>query len=625
MTKSLINFEEEKNYEKDLNNYIKNTEKKSKSVENIKTDKTKKIEKKNFPKKRKTIEIMKNWLINFNKNKNLKNILYSNLKKSNNKMKLKKNHNFEKILINFFILSPTKKEYKISYIFNNQQNEYIENDIKKFLVPKIKKAKKHLITNNFSKINDLLFKENIFDKKYYFYTIRLNSGLEEIEYDKFNFKILDLVNPLKHHFFFILGIKDFFIKENKKKDFFEIIIYDKFYVFQSYYPFSKFFKDILESFFFEIKKKRVEIFNSGTKGSKLDKKILISISSHRLTNYIKTFTTELLQELQNFQIFNKHNKKIKIKTLKKTFETPQSSEINYSLANHGYQNLLKKIPLEDFLFLYISLILEKSFIIISKNLNEISLFINTLISFLKPFDWVFPIIFKLPENCFDILNSPVPIIIGINMDSEKFVNNVFPLYSKNNNLEDLVFVFLDDFFILSFFEDFSHYCVPDYKLFLPKLMRIYHDDFCEKKSSQFLIEKKVRQKKNFFFVKLKSIYDTKMRFNKLKGEDVGNLGKSKSFNFFKKLENTFSKKNEDKFEKIDFEKNIFLFFNEFYKKSIIRPTKESFLLKKDMSLVDEEFLKHENDKIFFTNFRNSQFFNNFLQKEYDIKKKESLF
>ena len=630
MTKSLINIEEKDDFEKDLNSYINNNNvKKSKSAEKIENKEINKIKKtkKNFPNKRKTIELMKNWLIDFNNNKNLKSLLYSNLKKDTNKMNLKKGYKFEKILLNFFILSPSKKEYKISFIYNPEDKNYIENDIKKFLVPKIQKAKKHLIINNFSKINDLLFKENIFDKKYYFYTIRLNSGLEEIQYDKFNFKVLDLINPLKKYFFFILSIKDFFIKENEKKDFFDIIIYDKFYVFQSYYPFSEFYKNILEAYFFEIKKKRLEIFNSGVKNSKLDKNKLISISSHRLNDFSKNLTDKMLFDLEKIEIYNKYNLQINIEILKKNFETPKFNEINYSLSKYCFENTLKKIPLEDFLFLYLSIILEKSFIIISKNLNQISSFINTLISFLKPFDWVFPLIFKLPENCFDILNSPVPIIVGINMDSENFANNIFPLYTKNNNnLDSLIFVFLDDFFILSFFEDFGNYCIPDYKFFLPKLMRIYQKDFCNKKSNQFLIEKKTKKKNNYFFIKLKSIYDTKMRFNKIKNKKDINMNKSKSFNFFRKLENPFSKKkSEGKIDNISIQKNIFQFFNDFYKKTIIKPSKESFLLKKDLSLVDEEFLEHENDKVFFTNVRKTQFFSNFVQKEFHIKKKDSIF
>ena len=60
---------------------------------------------------------------------------------------------------------------------------------------------------------------------------------------------------------------------------------------------------------------------------------------------------------------------------------------------------------------------------------------------MKPFVWCNPIIYSLPESNFPIINSPVPIIAGINLSRVEFELRVKSLFIPADNY---VFVFLDE-------------------------------------------------------------------------------------------------------------------------------------------------------------------------------------
>jgi hypothetical protein len=61
--------------------------------------------------------------------------------------------------------------------------------------------------------------------------------------------------------------------------------------------------------------------------------------------------------------------------------------------------------------------MEYSLVFCSDNITFLS---NTLIFFhnaaLKPLKWIHPLIFNLPEKLLAILDSPVPVLVGINRD-----------------------------------------------------------------------------------------------------------------------------------------------------------------------------------------------------------------
>ena len=67
----------------------------------------------------------------------------------------------------------------------------------------------------------------------------------------------------------------------------------------------------------------------------------------------------------------------------------------------------------------------------------------TFYGLLKPFKWPHPIIFPLPESLFTLLDSPVPIIFGLNQNLEFVKQNSFDFTYKN-----IIFVGLDENYLI---------------------------------------------------------------------------------------------------------------------------------------------------------------------------------
>lgn len=72
------------------------------------------------------------------------------------------------------------------------------------------------------------------------------------------------------------------------------------------------------------------------------------------------------------------------------------------------------LALEDFLLILTAVNLEKKVVFFSSNTALLTSAILTFSSILKPFNYVMPVIYILPTLLSDILDSPVPLIVGIN-------------------------------------------------------------------------------------------------------------------------------------------------------------------------------------------------------------------
>lgn len=77
---------------------------------------------------------------------------------------------------------------------------------------------------------------------------------------------------------------------------------------------------------------------------------------------------------------------------------------------------MSAISLEDFLFIMTAVCLESKLVFFSKNISLLTSSILTFYSILKPFIYVMPVIYNVPTNLFDMLEAPVPLILGINKD-----------------------------------------------------------------------------------------------------------------------------------------------------------------------------------------------------------------
>ncbi|EAS06095.2 DENN (AEX-3) domain protein (macronuclear) [Tetrahymena thermophila SB210] len=190
---------------------------------------------------------------------------------------------------------------------------------------------------------------------------------------------------------------------------------EKVFCFVTYFPFVKFFLQIITTVLNVIKIKRIKTYNE-----RLDTipNTLSNIDSDFLTNTFIQLSEKLLQELAHKDLpdfnsslhFNIQNERIISKI-------PSALHAGRLECEWGIYKALQQFDINNFLFLFLSLLLEHSLVFVTKN---ITLLTSTLLLFsnsiLKPLKWINPMIFNLPQKLLPILDSPVPILVGINKD-----------------------------------------------------------------------------------------------------------------------------------------------------------------------------------------------------------------
>ena len=117
----------------------------------------------------------------------------------------------------------------------------------------------------------------------------------------------------------------------------------------------------------------------------------------------------------------------------------------------------------------------------------------TLFALIKPLKWPHPSIFNLPFSLLPMLESPVPIIMGLNESMNFVLNNEYEKQYSN-----FIFVFLDHNIILTQ-DDIAKNIgssIPNFNNFRTRMRSIY-ETLNHTPSLNFPLSKK--NKKNAFF------------------------------------------------------------------------------------------------------------------------------
>lgn len=72
------------------------------------------------------------------------------------------------------------------------------------------------------------------------------------------------------------------------------------------------------------------------------------------------------------------------------------------------------------MLLIFGMIYEYTIIIVSKKSKILSGMISFLCNIIYPFSWKYPVIYDMPVEFLDLLESPVPLLAGINISSDEF-------------------------------------------------------------------------------------------------------------------------------------------------------------------------------------------------------------
>ena len=452
----------------------------------------------------------------------------------------------------------------------------MDNEIIRFVSPFKKKIKKKISKNIMEFLNSSIFSKN---ENIDFSYIGLNSEFKSCEFKiPEEYEILKLVNKEKMIYYYILKSDDFILdleqnfeneKNSEKKKNFEnfenenliFLFPEKYYIFKTFYPFSSNFEIILQEFYKNLKKKKIDKLMKIKSGTIITKNILNIISYHNIFQEEKNLITKISLELQKTKITSNFEKKInfKINQNVKILKIPSKEKSGIIEADCLTLEILKKLTFEEFFLILNLLYLEKSVVFISNEKKLISGSISLFLKMLYPFYWVFPIIYSLPEEYISLLESPVPIIAGVNISSYNFYNEILKNLS-NTSQRNCVFVFLDKDFIFMDFEFMKEIISPEFNDIIKTFKMLYRKIYNPVRS-KYLNVFSFNDKKDFkqnFVIKNKKYLQNRL----YKIQNNIKLPTKNSFiDYFRKL--AFNKSQEkDKFK-------IFTFFSFFFEDFIL--------------------------------------------------------
>lgn len=288
------------------------------------------------------------------------------------------------------------------------------------------------------------------------YTFSTRDLVDQSKYylDDENFSIL---NPYQNNHYICLKFKDLiyskiedarFLKQNSlglvKSEKIQCIKADFILVLKTKFPFFDFFYKILYLILNLVKIERLKIYpiyqNSGD-----FKNFIKTCDSNFLVNFLKFYIQPFFKKLSNYQCpFFEKTLLINWSNFKIVLIIPQKSISKFIETSYSFDVVLQFCSWSNFYTLFSAILQEKCIIFVHQNREILSKFIMLFVNLVKPFLWSFPIIYFLEKNNYGFMNSPLPIIIGINstmtnfkfrLNAEKIENKVIVFYIKENILE----------------------------------------------------------------------------------------------------------------------------------------------------------------------------------------------
>eukprot|EP00347_Sterkiella_histriomuscorum_P012528 403368229 len=176
-------------------------------------------------------------------------------------------------------------------------------------------------------------------------------------------------------------------------------------------------------------------------------RISMQKGSNNLQNEIKMMAKspllmpEVLDVLNNYNNIDPISPEIRFVNMKIgsniSFKTPQSVKQQQQADMIWYASMfLSAINGSQFIDILCAIMLEKSVIFVSDNLPLLSSAVLGMQCFLNPFKWCHVAIPVLPKSLLDIIEAPMPFLVGLLKSHVKFVPSLNEDGSFNNEFED---------------------------------------------------------------------------------------------------------------------------------------------------------------------------------------------
>lgn len=335
--------------------------------------------------------------------------------------------------------------------------------LQKYLDPFPDKIQIERIPNAVGKMSEFLFKLQDVSKSTECFSLPLVSDLskskdgrtlkEVIRENRQSCQVLAASNPLGFVHYYVIKFDDFFIDSKtctKFSDkFIEIYKFSRFMVFQTLYPFTDIFGKVLEYFVSNYRQAKLNKFVQLVNENKttiadyesLDSESFPVIESLQIDRMLRALDANVIGSDFGYQMSLPMTDKV-VK-----FLLPERKDCPYVECGRDLAKVLLFFPFEELMLLVSSMISERTIVFVSKRQKKITRTIATLVAFLKPLNWVYPLIYSLPQECITMLAAPVPLIAGVLCDSHKFLKD-YELkvefgHRKNPPSRNTVICFLD--------------------------------------------------------------------------------------------------------------------------------------------------------------------------------------
>lgn len=281
-------------------------------------------------------------------------------------------------------------------------------------------------------------------------------------------------NPSGKLYYFGLHLASFTIDELNSDPGQELVIYpvSKFLVLQTFCPLTPFIRRVLEQIANNLGKKLLAAFLPKSDSNAM----LPKLTNSTLADFEAKVLIDFLRELFEIEIPHRGASNLIVPRTFSESNVPllSQNELDIFEASDVAANILSRIPSDDFIFILFALLLEKKVIFVSEKLGRVTQAVSTFLSFIRPFNWPFPVIYSLPFDLISLISCSVPAIFGIQANDQAFVNQ---LWYKYKNEEDLVWVLLDHDFIIVNGDTASSVIIPSHDDFTMKVKQIYSQTF----------------------------------------------------------------------------------------------------------------------------------------------------
>ena len=348
--------------------------------------------------------------------------------------------------------------------------------------------------------------------------------------------LLSKSNPNKFSFYYVVKQEEkFFVPSasSSSGNSIEIFSIPRFLVLSSRYPLSFFFQELLLKMSSFLREFQIESYLSAArniqgKGDFQSAQTLsmatASLRSRRTMASVFEHMTKICSSLLQDNPFVLFERPINLQTPRLSlFYSLPEIKLSYLLETGSmFIPLLSHLPFEEFILILFAHVFEKKIVFISENKHSLCSAIATFNSLIKPFRWTYPVIYNLPEDCIPILQSPIPVQIGLNVSAKTFLSQIGPQNFKDLKTQTAaMFVFLDESLVLTNTAQVQSMPLPFFDDFLVILQVLYKKHF-NSKSSNFLKISKKKSKNNLkkYSFSRQNKYSFKEKISKLKKKGI---------------------------------------------------------------------------------------------------------